>query len=217
MNRPSGLLKAQGSRLPGPPFMKAGAGKAQSEHAVGSRFEALGTDRTPECQRVGLQPTAYSLERSSRQPSGLRRRAFTLVELLVVIAILGILISLVTAGAQAARRRGAVTKAKTTVSAIETAIAMYQGDMGDYPAAGNEALVHALQDDPGDAHWDGPYMEFKQDELKDSQLMDPWGHPYVYVSVNGGSPEHRLRSFDLYSFGPNGVDDHGTGDDIYNW
>ena len=33
--------------------------------------------------------------------------AFTLVELLVVIAILGILVSLITAGAQAARRRGA--------------------------------------------------------------------------------------------------------------
>ncbi|MBI4004350.1 MAG: type II secretion system protein, partial [Candidatus Omnitrophica bacterium] len=39
------------------------------------------------------------------------RAGFTLVELLVVIAILGILVSLVTAGAQAARRRAAVTKA----------------------------------------------------------------------------------------------------------
>ena len=142
---------------------------------------------------------------------------FTLVELLVVIAILGILISLVTAGAQAARRRGAVTKAKTTISAVETAIAMYESDMGEYPATGIAHLVSALQDDPGNVDWDGPYMEFKEDDLKDGELIDPWGSTYVYVSVNGGSPEHRARSFDLYSFGPNGVDDGGAGDDIYNW
>ncbi len=146
-----------------------------------------------------------------------RCRGFTLVELLVVIAILGILISLVTAGAQAARRRGAVTKAKTTIAALDTAIAMYQADMGDYPETGNDRLVAALQDDPGDVDWDGPYMEFKQDELDGGQLVDPWGNPYEYVSVNGGSPEHRMRSYDLFSLGPNGADDGGAGDDIVNW
>jgi general secretion pathway protein G len=144
-------------------------------------------------------------------------RGFTLVELLVVIAILGILISLVTAGAQTARRRGAVTKAKTTIAALDTAIAMYQGDMGDYPETGNENLVSALQDEPDNADWMGPYMEFKTDELKDGELLDPWGNPYLYISVNGGSPEHRTRSYDLYSLGPNGADDDGTGDDLYNW
>ncbi|MBI4341898.1 MAG: type II secretion system protein GspG [Candidatus Omnitrophica bacterium] len=152
-----------------------------------------------------------------RTPNSALRWGFTLVELLVVIAILGILISLVTAGAQAARRRGAVTKAKTMVSALETAIAMYQSDMGDYPESGNEGLVAALEEDPGDVAWDGPYLEFKEEEIEDGQLMDPWGQPYVYVSVNGGSPEHRERSYDLYSLGPNQQDDSGTGDDIYNW
>lgn len=145
------------------------------------------------------------------------RRGFTLVELLVVIAILGILMSLATAGAQSARKRGAVTKARTTVAGLETAISMYQGDMGDYPETGNEALVAAMTEDPGDADWSGPYMEFKEDELKDGQLVDPWGQPYLYVSVNGGSPQHRQRSYDLYSIGPNGTDDDGTQDDIYNW
>lgn len=144
-------------------------------------------------------------------------QGFTLVELLVVIAILGILISLVTAGAQAARRRGAVTKAKTTIAALETAIAMYQSDMGNYPASGNRELVAALQDDPGNADWNGPYMEFKQDEISEGQLVDPWGRPYQYLSVNGGAPKHRERSYDLSSLGPNGTDENGTGDDIFNW
>ena len=142
---------------------------------------------------------------------------FTLVELLVVIAILTILISLVTAGAQTARRRGAVTKAKTTISSLETAITMYNGDIGVYPVSGNDGLVKAISDEEDNENWQGPYMDLKQDELKNGELMDPWGNPYSYVSVNGGSPKHRPRSYDLYSFGPNGVDDDGTGDDIINW
>ncbi len=146
-----------------------------------------------------------------------RRLGFTLVELLVVLAIMGILISLVTAGGQAARKRGSVTKARTVVAALETAIAMYEGDMAQYPETGNDKLIAALQDDPNNVKWSGPYMEFKQEDVKEGQLMDPWGRPYVYVSVNGGAPEHRKRSFDLYSFGPNGTDDSGTGDDIVNW
>ena len=152
------------------------------------------------------------VNRQSTIPQG-----FTLVELLVVIAILGILVSLVTAGAQAARRRAAVTKAKTTIAALETAIAAYSGDMGEYPPTGNSEMITALQEDPDNIDWQGPYMEFKESELDGGELLDPWGHAYIYVSVNGGSPEHRERSFDLYSFGPNGADDSGTGDDIYNW
>ncbi len=152
-----------------------------------------------------------------RPLSPVPRRAFTLVELLVVIAILGILISLVTAGAQMARRKASVTSAKSMIATLETEIAMYESDMGAYPPAGNSELVAALQDDPGDVEWGGPYAEFKESELKGGELIDPWGKPYVYISVNGGAPQHRERSYDLYSVGPNGTDDAGAVDDIVNW
>lgn len=168
--------------------------------ARGWRLEARGQDDH-------IQPAACSLQRT----------AFTLIELLVVIAILGILIGLVTAGAQAARRRATATKAKTTIAALETAIAMYESDMGDYPSSGNAGLLSALIDDPDDVDWDGPYMEFKEADLKNGTLNDPWGQPYIYVSVNGGSPKHRTRSYDLSSLGPDGADEDGTGDDIFNW
>ena len=148
---------------------------------------------------------------------GSARAGFTLVELLIVIAILGILMSLVTAGAQTARRRGAVAKAKATIASLETAMAMYHSDVGVYPASGNAELVAALSVEPDDANWQGPYMEFKQDELVNGELVDPWGAPYIYVSVNGGSPSHRTQSYDVYSLGPNGTDDGGTQDDIVNW
>ncbi len=168
---------------------------------LGSGLEARGS---------GQGPTAQS-------PQPRASEAFTLVELLVVIAILSILMGLVTAGAQTARRRGAVTKGKATIAALETAIAMYHGDLGDYPESGNENLVAALMEEPDDPDWMGPYMEFKEDELEGGELLDPWGNPYVYVSTNGGSPTHRQHSYDVYSFGPNGTDDDGTQDDIINW
>ena len=99
------------------------------------RLEARGWRLEAGRKGLGRFTGAFSL-----QPSAFSK-GFTLVELLVVIAILGILISLVTAGAQAARRRGAMTKAKTTIAALETAIAMYEADMGEYPETGNEGLV----------------------------------------------------------------------------
>jgi len=170
----------------------------------------LGTRRAGGARRAACRYSALRIPHSACT-------GFTLVELLVVIAILTILIGLVTAGAQTARRRAAVAKAKTTIAALETAIAMYVGDLGVYPASENANLVSALSEDPGGSNWYGPYMEFKQDELLDGELLDPWGRPYIYLSVNGGSPQHRETSYDLYSFGPNGVDDAGAGDDIVNW
>ena len=40
-------------------------------------------------------------------------------------------------------------------------------------------------------------------------LLDPWGHPFVYRV--GSSLKYQL-----YSIGPNGVDENGKGDDISN-
>ena len=170
----------------------------------------MNKNRRVRCAGCGVRDNRYP---ASRIP----HPAFTLVELLVVIAILGILISLVTAGAQMARRKASVTAAKSMIAGLETDIAMYESDLGEYPPTGNANLVKALTEDPGDVDWGGPYHEFKEAELKGGELVDPWGKPYEYISVNGGSPKHRERSFDLYSLGPKGTDEDGTGDDIFNW
>lgn len=140
-----------------------------------------------------------------------QRAGFTLVELLIVMAILAILGGLVTAAAQTARKRGAVTKAKAAIAAVETALQMYQLDLGGYPASGNASLVTALTTSSGSSDWHGPYMEFKQEELTDGRFLDPWGKPYVYTAPG----VHRTASYDLYSTGPNGT--AGDGDDIVNW
>lgn len=41
-------------------------------------------------------------------------------------------------------------------------------------------------------------------------LIDPWGNPYIYVNPGRSNAE----GFDLYSAGPNGIDEDGAGDDV---
>ena len=45
------------------------------------------------------------------------------------------------------------------------------------------------------------------DQAPERHPIDPWGRPYVYRMRAGGPPE-------LYSLGPNGIDEHARGDDI---
>ncbi len=45
------------------------------------------------------------------------------------------------------------------------------------------------------------------------KLVDYWGNPIIYRFPG----VHNKGLFDLYSYGYNGIDDQGEGDDIHNW
>ncbi|NQT75927.1 MAG: type II secretion system protein GspG [Candidatus Omnitrophica bacterium] len=144
----------------------------------------------------------------------MKKTGFTLIELLVVIAIITILAGMVVSGAQQARKRGAMTKTKAQIATIETSISMYEADMGVYPETTNKKLVEALQDDPGDLDWSGPYMRIREKELnEEGEYMDAWGNAIVYVNPG----VHNEYSYDLYSMGPNGEGNGSERDDITNW
>jgi general secretion pathway protein G len=143
----------------------------------------------------------------------MKSRGFTLMELLVVMAIITILAGMAVGGAQMARKRGAVTKTKSAIAALEAAVDMYELDIGEYPPSGNVNLVQMLSDDSSSPDWNGPYMRFKQDDLDAGKYVDAWGNPYVYISPG----THNPRFYDIYSFGLNGQDEQGAGDDINNW
>ncbi|MBN1586206.1 MAG: type II secretion system protein GspG [Candidatus Omnitrophica bacterium] len=142
------------------------------------------------------------------------RHAFTLVELLVVVAIITMLAGMVSAAAMSARRRAAVTKAKSLIATLETAIAMYESDTGKYPESGMAQLITELQGPSGARGWDGPYMRFKQDDLEGGVLIDSWGEPIEYSAPGGADHDHQ-HYFDLRS---KGLDrEAGSADDLVNW
>jgi general secretion pathway protein G len=100
-----------------------------------------------------------------------------------------------------------VDSARTKMAGIENALERFQLDCGRLPdesEGGLDALLVAPADIEG--KWNGPY-------LKASQLLDPWGSPYVYVSQGQVNP----GGFDLISYGADGQEG-GKGDnaDIVN-
>ena len=144
----------------------------------------------------------------------MKGKGFTLIELLVVIAIIAILGGMVVSGAQQARKRGSTTKAKAQIASLETAISMYETDMGSYPGSDNKTLVKAITEDPGDIDWSGPYMQIKKDELNENgEYIDAWGNAFVYTNPG----KNNTSFYDLYSKGPNATGDGEDKDDIKNW
>jgi general secretion pathway protein G len=129
------------------------------------------------------------------------RRGFTLIEMLLVVIILSTLAAMIVprfAGrSEEAKKSAAEADIQSNLSA---ALDLYELDNGTYPPT-----VDALVVDPGTARkWLGPYLKNKKG------LKDPWGHPYAYRF-----PGTHATDYDLYSFGPDGVE--GGGDDITNW
>ncbi len=135
-----------------------------------------------------------------------KRKAFTLIELLVVIIILGLL-----AGFVAPKMFQHVSKAKwdlakPKMAIIEDAIERFCLDCGRYPddSEGLDVLIVPPAD--LEEKWNGRY-------LKPSQLLDPWGNPYIYVAEGEINP----GSYDLISLGADGTQGgESDSEDIFN-
>jgi prepilin-type N-terminal cleavage/methylation domain-containing protein len=71
-------------------------------------------------------------------------RGFTLIELLTVVAIIGILIALLMPVLSNVRRSAKETATRALIKSIETAIAAYEFDWGQFPPDGLAGAVNAL-------------------------------------------------------------------------
>jgi type II secretion system protein G len=159
--------------------------------------------------------TAKRMRRYRRQ----YRAGFTLVEILVTLAILTLLIGLIASGGTVARKKAKVYQAKTMVASLETALSLYHVDFGAYPPDGNQNMVNLLADaatygSGSYPDWQGPYMSFKSNDLQgaipNATLIDPWGAHYSYGLDT-------VPAYKIWSWGQNGIDENGSGDDLKSW
>ncbi len=136
-------------------------------------------------------------------------RGFTLTELMVVIFIIGLLATVVMINVLPSQDKAMVTKAKTDIATLESALEQYRLDNLAYPATtdGLNALVTAP---PALAQPE----RYRRGGYIKKLPSDPWGRPYNYQA-----PGQNGKAFDVWSLGadgaPGGTDDnadiHGEG------
>ncbi|MDO8126378.1 MAG: prepilin-type N-terminal cleavage/methylation domain-containing protein [Candidatus Brocadiales bacterium] len=147
------------------------------------------------------------------------RNGFTLIEILLVIAIVGILggamTPLVIQSIRTSRENVTLEEMQNLHLAIvgdpDKGTFGYVGDMGRLPTSLDELVVQGAQPTFAETTnsndikwgWNGPYLQVNSGSVEYKQ--DAWGNDYDYGVIGTGQ---------IRSFGPDGVNDNGGGDDI---
>lgn len=127
-----------------------------------------------------------------------------------MMAVVAILLGLIVQGGTAARKRAKIYRTKSMIATLETSLAMYHSDYGQYPVEGsdgNASLVLAFIVDPADLIWKGPYISFKDDDtnVAETKVIDSWKNEFDYDCNTGAI-------YVIASSGPDGT--LGNADDI---
>ncbi len=133
-----------------------------------------------------------------------RKKGFTFIELMAVVVILGILAMYVMPRIFGRVDEAKVTAAKVQMKSFEQALRLFYLDNSFYPSTeqGLEALVEKPTTGRVPEKWrEGGYLE------KTTIPLDPWGHPYVYLS-----PGRNGEDYEIISYGKDGQEG-GTGYD----
>jgi general secretion pathway protein G len=116
---------------------------------------------------------------------------FSLIEILVVLAVIGVLISFVAPMVIDRPDQARAVKLRADFETIQSALMLYRLDTGQYPTDA-EGLTVLVNGEP-------KYLA--------SSPIDPWGGEYQYRMSQSGS-------ITIFSFGPDGGNNGGSGDDI---
>ncbi|MFW5996835.1 MAG: type II secretion system protein GspG [Verrucomicrobiota bacterium] len=144
---------------------------------------------------------------------------FTLIELLAVIAIIGILAGIVISVSNLAGSQASISKCKSQMSQLETALQQYKDDQGYYPVqddSDDEPFTWDVLHENEPDSTDDPYIDPDQFDInQDNELIDPFGAAFRYRYPG----DHNTDSYDLWSYGPDGEssEEEEKKDDITNW
>ena len=120
-------------------------------------------------------------------------RGFTLIELLIVIIILAVLAGIAVPSYLTITARAKESGTETEMANIATALELYKADNNSYPIGTDISVVKTTLEN-------GKYMT-------NVPTQDKWGNNYSYSSTDG-------TTYTLTSYGKNGTNDNGAGDDI---
>ena len=160
---------------------------------------------------------------------------FTLIELLVVIAIIGILSSIVMVSLIQVRERAQVAKTKVDLANINLQLEMVRDKYNKRIFDFTESTWSAIDCDsplyastkvlknigPGDPCYDRLFTVFVTKLEFASVPRDAWGSPYLIdegegedQSFPGDPPNYCVNEDMVFSAGPDGITQNGSGDDI---
>lgn len=125
-----------------------------------------------------------------------RKKGFTFIELMAVVVILGILAMYVMPRIFGRVDEAKLIAAKVQIKSLEQALRLFNLDNSFYPSTeqGLEALITKPSVGRIPEKWrEGGYLE------KNFIPLDPWGHPYVYLS-----PGRNGEDYEIISYGKDG-------------
>ena len=140
--------------------------------------------------------------RTNRQ---LRRRGFTLLEVLLVLAILGVIAAMVVPKLIGTQHRSNIQTTEASLRGLENTLDLYAID---HDATYPETLQDLLEPFDRDEQPMQPYL--------DTIPKDAWG---AVINYGAEADQNRANMIvvKLWSNGPDGTNDDGSGDDINNW
>ena len=107
---------------------------------------------------------------------------FSLIEIILVVVLIGGIVAFAATRILGGGDRAKVNLAKAQVQTLAEKVGQFQQDTGALPGSLDELVKSSA------TGWLGPYA-------KDSELKDPWNHPYTYAVPGNG------QAFDLVSLG----------------
>jgi general secretion pathway protein G len=156
---------------------------------------------------IGIaQDALFPQDFTSQTPMQTRntQSGFTLIEVMVVVVILGILAAVIVPKIMDKPDEARIVKVKADIQNIQSSLEIYRLDNYVYPTT--DQGLQALVQKPGT---DAPHWKQYLDQIP----VDPWGHPYLYLS-----PGTHGLAVDIWSNGADGAPGgEGVNADIGNW